>query len=169
MFDLIICSQLGSSSLVLERDWKKHQCYFSHSTGSFVSRLYSAVSASAAYLTIFGNVYSSFFLSDTRSKIWFGEMWLVWWDAWTCSKAFSLRWFRSTESKDISGKGRWILLYNTTHQVFLPPPKTPSGERSTGKENPGDTFLYWSIEWGNQALRLLWRWADEGHNKKPML
>lgn len=71
-FDLIICSQLGSSSLVLERDWKKHQCYFSHNAGSFVSRLSSAVSASAAYLTIFGNVYSGFFPSDTRSKI------LVW-------------------------------------------------------------------------------------------
>lgn len=37
-----------------------------------MSKLSSAVSASAAYLTIFGNAYSSFFLSDTRSKI------LVW-------------------------------------------------------------------------------------------
>lgn len=37
-----------------------------------MSRLSSAVSASAAYLTIFGNVYSGFFPSDTRSKI------LVW-------------------------------------------------------------------------------------------
>lgn len=158
---LIICSQLGSSSLVLERDWKKHQCYFSHNAGSFVSRLSSAISASAAYLTIFGNVCSSFFLSDTRSRI------LVWgnmvgvMDAWT-SKTFSWRRFRSREAKGISGKGRWILLYKKTHQVFLPPPKTFSVERSRKRKRKPRRYVfelkYWTEEPSTQTFLKMGRW-----------
>lgn len=171
MFDLIICSQLGSSSLVLERDWKKHQCCFSHNAGSFVSRLFSAVSASAAYLTVFGNVYSSFFLSDTRSKIliW-GNMVGVVGSMGLLKRHFNEEDLEAEKLKTFQGRADGYSCTRRLIRCSCHAQKTSRGERSTGNENPGDTFLNWSIEWGNQALRLFWRWADdEGHYKKPIL